>query len=53
MIDEGLAYELSSGPENEMKSFSEFSLKIKLTKKGLDNIKQIVHFVFKYIDMMK
>lgn len=53
LIDEGLALELSSGPSNEMKLFTKFSVSISLTKEGVKRYKDVVAYVFKYLQILK
>ena len=53
LIDEGLALELSSGCSNELNLFSTIEVSIKLTKKGLENYKDVSEIVFKYLNILK
>lgn len=53
LIEEGLALELSAGPSSEMKLFTEFKITVSLTKEGLARYKDVIAFVFKYLDMLK
>jgi len=53
LIDEGLAMELSSGTGNELDLFSTIEVTIKLTKKGLENYKEVCEIVFKFLKMLK
>lgn len=53
LIDEGLAFELSSGPSTEMKLFTQFRIGISLTKEGVRRYKDVIAYVFKYLDMLK
>ena len=53
LIDEGLALTLWAGGRTEMKLFTKFTINIKLTKKGLENYKDVVAYVFKYLQLVK
>lgn len=53
LIDEGLALELSCGPDDDMRLFSFMNVTIKLTKKGLKNVNRVLGFVFQYVDMLQ
>jgi len=46
LISEGLALELSAGPDHNLWGFSTFEINIKLTKKGLENYQKAVEAVF-------
>ncbi len=53
LIDEGLALELSSGTGNEMDLFSTIEISIKLTKKGLENYRDVIEIVHKHLNILK
>ena len=53
LIDEGLALELSAGSNNEMDLFSTIEITIKLTKKGLENHRDVIEIVHKYLNILK
>jgi insulysin len=53
LIDEGLALELSSSHSISMDLFVKFQIGIQLTKKGLENHKEVVKIVFAYLRMLK
>ena len=41
--------ELGAGSDHELDCFSDFTITITLTKKGLANVDKVVDVVFKYI----
>ena len=45
--------ELSAGGSHELDCFSDFSVPITLTKKGLANYEKVLDAVFKYIQRLK
>ena len=53
LMDEGLATALSSSYHPEREMFSIVSVTIDLTKKGLENYKQVCSIVFAYIKMIQ
>ncbi|CAD8058440.1 unnamed protein product [Paramecium sonneborni] len=53
LIKEDLAQELSSGPSNTMKQFSDMSIRIKLTQKGLQQYLKVIQYVQEYIELLK
>lgn len=53
LIDEGLALELSSGEGNELDLFSTLEVSIKLTKKGMENYREVCGIVFKFLKIIK
>ncbi|CAD8060302.1 unnamed protein product [Paramecium sonneborni] len=53
LIKEDLAQELSAGPSNTMKQFSEMQIRIKLTKKGLQQYLKVIQYVQEYIELLK
>jgi len=46
---EDYAMELSAGGSHELDCFSDFSVSITLTKKGLANYEKVLDAIFKYI----
>jgi insulysin len=48
LTKEGYAMSLSAGEDHEMGVFSDFTVKIGLTKKGLANYEKVIQAVFKY-----
>ena len=50
---EGLAMALSAGNDHEMSVFSTFTVDITLTKKGLENINDVIAAVFKYAQRIR
>ena len=53
LTKEGYALELSAGEEHEMGIFSDFSIDITLTKKGLEEHEKVIEAVFKYAQRIK
>ncbi|CAK67395.1 unnamed protein product (macronuclear) [Paramecium tetraurelia] len=53
LIKEDLAQELSAGPSNTMKLFSEMTIRIKLTQKGLQQYQKVIQYVQEYIELLK
>ena len=53
LIDEGLALNLSSGYNTELKLFTKFTINIQLTKKGLEEYAKVSQIVFQYLKMLK
>jgi len=51
--EEGLAMALSSGSDHEMSVFSSFTVDITLTKKGLENVNDVIAAVFKYAQRIR
>jgi len=45
--------ELSAGGDHELNCFSDFTVNVKLTKKGLANVDKVVNTVFKYVQRLK
>ena len=50
---EDYAMELSAGGDHELDCFSDFTICITLTKKGLANVDKVVDATFKYIQRLK
>lgn len=50
---EDYAMELSAGGDHELNCFSDFTVNVKLTKKGLANVDKVVNTVFKYVQRLK
>ena len=48
LISEGLALELSAGPDHELWSYSTFEINVTLTKKGLENYEKVIEAIFQY-----
>jgi insulysin len=48
LTKEGLAISLTAYEDHEMGVFSDFTVKIGLTKKGLANYEKVIKSVFKY-----
>lgn len=53
LIKEGLAYSLSSESSDEYHSYTEFSIKISLTEKGLKNHELVTQYLMYYLQMLK
>lgn len=53
LVSEGLALELTSGPQHELWAFSVLSCEITLTKKGLENYEKVAEAVFQYCQMLR
>ena len=52
-MKEGLATTITSYYEDEYECYTEVSLSIELTDKGLGRMKEIIEYVFYYIEMVK
>lgn len=50
---EDYAMDLSAGGDHELECFSDFTVCITLTKKGLANVEKVVDAVFKYVQRLK
>ena len=46
LISKGLALELSAGGDHELASYSNLTVEIVLTKKGLENYESVIEAVF-------
>ena len=53
LVDEGLASALSAGYSTNMNLFCFFSVNVTLTKKGLANYKDVIAYIFQYIELLK
>ncbi len=53
LISQGLATALETREEDCYNSYSEFELSITLTDKGINNIKEVIGYVFSAINMLK
>ena len=53
LMKEGLATTITSYYEDEYECYTEVSLSIELTDKGLGRMKEIIEYVFYYIEMVK
>jgi len=53
LVSEGLALELMSSPGHNLWGFSDFSVDITLTKKGLQNYQKVVEAFFMYAQKLK
>ena len=53
LIKEGLGTSLSSGNYDSYNCYTEFSINIDLTEKGLQKVNDIIGYILYYINMLK